>query len=203
MNWLAHVFLSEHNSEFQIGNFLADPLKGKAWASASDDLIKGMKTHILIDVYTDSHQIVSRSKARLREKGLLKSVVIDVVYDYFLSKNWDKYVGLSKVDFLLEFSHNARADILNYPDKPKTLVKNLIEGNRLDKYNTLDQLKNAFERIDSRLSPKLLARESTCSYFEKVCKIESELESDFLMFFPELCEYVKSNVDSKKLTHWR
>jgi acyl carrier protein phosphodiesterase len=29
MNWLAHVFLSEENVDFQIGNFLADPMKGK------------------------------------------------------------------------------------------------------------------------------------------------------------------------------
>ena len=27
MNWLAHVFLLEQRIDFQIGNFLADPLK--------------------------------------------------------------------------------------------------------------------------------------------------------------------------------
>ena len=35
MNWLAHVFLSENNIEHQLGNLLADPLKGRAWEEAT------------------------------------------------------------------------------------------------------------------------------------------------------------------------
>lgn len=30
MNWLAHVLLSENHIEYQLGNLLTDPLKGKA-----------------------------------------------------------------------------------------------------------------------------------------------------------------------------
>lgn len=44
MNWLAHVFLSEQNIDFQIGNFLADPLKGRLWEDATIDMKKGMFT---------------------------------------------------------------------------------------------------------------------------------------------------------------
>ena len=29
MNWLAHIFLSENKIDFQLGNFLADQLKGR------------------------------------------------------------------------------------------------------------------------------------------------------------------------------
>ncbi len=34
MNYLAHTLLSKSNIEFQLGNLLADPLKGKRWPSA-------------------------------------------------------------------------------------------------------------------------------------------------------------------------
>ena len=43
MNWLAHVFLSEQKIDFQIGNFLADPLKGRLWDDASSDMKNGMR----------------------------------------------------------------------------------------------------------------------------------------------------------------
>ena len=67
--WLAHVFLSELDIDFQIGNFLADPLKGRVWENASDEIKKGMQTHKKIDSFTDSHEIISCSKKRLRERG--------------------------------------------------------------------------------------------------------------------------------------
>ena len=84
LNWLAHVFLSELNIDFQIGNFLADPLKGRVWENASDEIKKGMQTHKKIDSFTDSHEIISCSKKRLRERGLLKPVIVDLTYDYLL-----------------------------------------------------------------------------------------------------------------------
>lgn len=91
MNWLAHVFLSEQNIDFQVGNFISDPLKGKAWENASEDIKKGMEVHKIIDSYTDSHTIFKQSKKRLKDKGLLKAVIVDFTYDYLLAKNWDKF----------------------------------------------------------------------------------------------------------------
>jgi len=203
MNWLAHAFLSEDDVEFQIGNVLADPLKGKVWQSASDGIIKGMKTHVLIDVFTDSHQVVSKSKSRLRERGLLKAVVIDITYDYFLTKHWHKYSSISKDDFLVKFNDEARSHFPQYPEQAKIMVESLVKENRLDKYNTLSQLRDAFVRIDTRLSPKLLARENTLSYFDRVCEIELDLEEDFLNFFPALYKYIKAQLDPQKLRHWK
>ena len=107
MNWLADVFLSEQKIDFQIGNFLADLLKGQLWENASLDMQKGMQIHKVIDSYTDSHEIVSCSKRRLREKGLLKPVIIDLTYDYFLTKNWDEFCNMPIKEFSKVFYHEA------------------------------------------------------------------------------------------------
>ena len=76
MNWLAHVFLSEKNIDYQLGNLLADPLKAMTWPDASQAVVDGIKMHTRIDSFTDSHASVSRSKARLGQKGYLKPVAI-------------------------------------------------------------------------------------------------------------------------------
>jgi len=202
MNWLAHVFLSEQNIDQQIGNFLADPLKGKLWESASQEMQKGVSLHKAIDSFTDSHKKVSLSKSRLREKGLLKGVVIDLTYDYLLTKHWNRFSTIQLSDFLEQFYQNAQNRVKVYPDNVALLVLKLVQNDRLNKYHTLDQLYTAFERIDLRLSSRLLARESATSYYQSVEENLDLLEKDFLLFFPELCEHVRSNLGYKDLSHW-
>ncbi len=203
MNWLAHIFLSEQNIDFQIGNFLADPLKGKAWENASEELKKGIKTHLLIDSFTDSSPLVIQSKKRLREKGLLKSIVIDITYDYFLTKNWDSYCNIPFEIYTQEFYKQAEKRADNFPLNASKPVNRIVKYQVLHKYQSVQHLKTAFERIDRRLSPKLLSRDTASSYFESVQTNIDELEKDFLYFFPKLCEEVKKNIDSNKINHWK
>ncbi|TET87520.1 MAG: DUF479 domain-containing protein [Sulfurovum sp.] len=203
MNWLAHVFLSEQKIDFQIGNFLADPLKGKLWDNASADMQKGVDIHKIIDSYTDSHRVVSTSKSRLREKGLLKPVIVDLTYDYLLTKNWNMFSSIPIKEFLESFNRQAKKRSNDLPTQASELVANLADEDRLNKYHDLNQLKQAFERIDTRLSKKLLLRESAVGYFDIVNEKINDLESDFLIFFPDLCRFVKKDLDQNNLAHWK
>ncbi|MCW8876060.1 MAG: hypothetical protein OQJ89_05205 [Kangiellaceae bacterium] len=42
MNWLTHILLSKKDMEYQAGDFLADPLKGKK--SKGQEIKKGTKS---------------------------------------------------------------------------------------------------------------------------------------------------------------
>ncbi|RXJ88067.1 ACP phosphodiesterase [Arcobacter sp. CECT 8985] len=203
MNWLAHIFLSENNINFQIGNYLADPLKGKAWNNADINIIKGMNVHKLIDTYTDSHIQFHNSKNRLGQKGLLKSVVVDLTYDYLLTKNWHKYCNISLDSFLNIFYKNAKANMYTLPDYAKIKLTKLIEFDLLNKYQNLDDLKQSFLRVDKRLSFRLLKRDCVSRYFEVVSQNINGIEDDFLLFFPQLCNHVKENTNNCLLTHWK
>jgi len=203
MNWLAHAFLSEEHIDFKIGNILADPLKAKIWENASYHVQNGMKTHIKIDSFTDSHKIVKTSKKRLREKGLLKPVIIDLTYDYLLTKNWDLYSNISLEEFTNNFyvKANQRLDFL--PSRPNEIVTNLIKRDLLNDYHTLEQLNKSFKRMDLRLSQRLRKRETASEYFQTVCTNIDEIEKDFLEFFPLLCQDIKKDLDQSKLNHWK
>ena len=203
MNWLAHIFLSEQKIDFQIGNFLADPLKGRLWEDASIDMINGMQTHKIIDSYTDSHEIVSCSKRRLREKGLLKPVIIDLTYDYFLTKNWNEFCKTPINEFSEVFYHQANQRTNFLPNHANIPIYNMIDRDLLNKYHNLDQLKKSFERMDKRLSERLRQRETAISYFDSVLENIDDLENDFLNFFPQLCNKVKINLDENRIKHWK
>ena len=78
----------------------------------------------------------------------------------------------------------------------------MIDRDLLNKYHNLNQLKASFERMDTRLSPRLKQRETAVSYFDNVVENIDLLEDDFLNFFPQLCQTVKKDLDHNKLKHW-
>ena len=151
-----------------------------------------MEVHTKIDVFTDSHEIVKRSKARLVGKRYLKGVVIDMIYDHFLTKHWSKFLSTPKVAVLNDFYKNAEAIIDTYPLEAPIFIGNLIASDRLNRYEKLSDVKATFERVDRRLSNKLRAKESCSSYFPLIEEHYTDLENDFLEFFPQLERYVLS-----------
>lgn len=200
MNWLAHVFLSESEIDFQVGNFIADPLKGKAWENASENIKKGMSSHKIIDSYTDSHAIFKQSKKRLKDKGLLKAVIVDFTYDYLLAKNWEAFSNIEINQFINTFYKNAEKRKSSYPSYPNDIVSNMIKRDLLN-YQKLTHLEQAFLRLDRRISERLSKRDSAISYYEIIQDKMPQLEEDFLDFFPDLIKKVQENSDIKKLNH--
>ena len=58
MNWLAHTFLSAPNVHFQLGNLLADVVRGPERDAMNEDFGRGAACHKAIDAFTDSHPVV-------------------------------------------------------------------------------------------------------------------------------------------------
>ncbi len=200
MNWLAHLFLSEGNTDFQVGNILADPLKAKPWENSSENIKKGMKTHLLIDSFSDKDEHFKISKNRLKEKGLLRGIVIDFTYDYLLTKNWDKFSTIELDKFKNEFYKSSLNQ--NYPDFPLQILNNIKNRKLLD-FDCFNDLEKALKRVDMRVSSRISKRDSAISYLPLIEKNIDGLEKDFLIFFPKLCNEVKMKVDESKLKHWK
>jgi len=200
MNWLAHVLLSEEKIDFQIGNFMADPYKAKPWENASEDLKNGMTIHKQIDSFTDRHEIFKKSKSRLKEKGILKSIIIDLTYDYLLTKNWDKFCNIPLNQFKNDFYEEALQRGNHLPTRANTIIQNLVQKDLLN-FEGYEHLELSFKRLDRRLSEKLAKRDNAISYLEIVKENIKDLEKDFLYFFPLLINEIQKNLDKKHLKH--
>src|SRR4051794_25859022 len=55
MNWLAHLFLSEPDTDFRLGNLLADSIARAERPSLPQNFQRGIHQHIKIDAFTDTH----------------------------------------------------------------------------------------------------------------------------------------------------
>ena len=95
MNWLAHAFLSSADTDFRLGNLLADIVKGSDLDGMPPEFLAGVRCHRAIDSFTDSHPVPRRSRVRIAgEWGRFSGILIDVFYDHFLAVNWDRYADV-------------------------------------------------------------------------------------------------------------
>lgn len=151
MNYLAHLYLSGNNTGLIIGNFIADAVKGKQIEDFPEDIIKGIKLHRQIDMFTDSHPVLERGKEALRPKFRKYSgVVMDVFGDHFLAKNWSDY---SKTD-LPEFAENMY-QILHqhkqvFPEKSRYTLHYMSMQDWLSNYRHIEGIKRALGGLARR-----------------------------------------------------
>lgn len=60
MNFLAHLYLSESNTNIMIGNFIADHIRGNRFTHLDPEIQQGIKLHREIDTFTDAHPITKK-----------------------------------------------------------------------------------------------------------------------------------------------
>jgi len=66
MDYLAHLYLAEDEPESLIGSLMGDFAKGRIDDGLAPGIRWGIVVHRMVDVFTDAHAIVGRSKRRLR-----------------------------------------------------------------------------------------------------------------------------------------
>ena len=100
MNFLAHCCLSGDSEAVMFGNFIADFIKGRGGESYPGDVYRGIILHREIDAFTDRHRQVAQSKRRLWPRHRhYSTVIVDIIYDHFLARNWQEYSAIPLADF--------------------------------------------------------------------------------------------------------
>jgi acyl carrier protein phosphodiesterase len=148
MNFLAHLYLSGNDKDIMIGNFIADSVKGKAYLKYRNGIQHGILLHRKIDELTDNHKITKELSLLLKSHfRRYAGVVIDVFYDHFLSKNWDKYSDTSLKNFIKKSHGILLKSIGVLPPQVQGFLPIMIAKNRLYSYSKIEGLRDALERM--------------------------------------------------------
>lgn len=186
MNFLAHLYLAKNNPEVKIGNFIADAIKGANYKHLPQGIQNGIVHHRAIDTFTDSHPIVKLSKQRLHERyGHFRGVIIDIIYDHFLAKNWGIYnkVNLKKFTQNTYQLLNDNFDIL--PEKTQYLIPYMTSQDWLYNYRTIPGISKILWGMNQRTKGI-----SQMDLAEKDLRLHYlDFEQDFTLFFKELEVY--------------
>jgi acyl carrier protein phosphodiesterase len=193
VNWLAHVFLSEPNTQFQLGNLLADVVRGPQRAAMSADFIRGAACHKAIDAFTDAHAVVRRSRARLgSEQRRFSGVLIDVCYDYYLARNWTRYSPIALNAYTAAFYTSVQAHPVDMPANAQTMLERIIRYDLLGSYARVDGVERALQRISTYLESRWHKQFALDRGVRDLLTHDVGLAADFHEFFPALQAHVAS-----------
>lgn len=183
MNFLAHIYLSGDNDLIKIGNFMADGIRGKQFESYPNEIQKGIILHRAIDTFTDSHPIFRQSTKRLHENyHHYAGVIVDILYDHFLAKNWDSYSDVKLGDFVNRFyqSLNDNKNILS--ERTIAIMPILMKENWLLTYRSIAGINQILTQMDRRTQNQSKMRFAT----NELGEFYSEFEMEFTEFFKDL-----------------
>ena len=191
MNYLAHIYLSGDNELVTIGNFMADGIKGRDYKKYSADIQKGILLHREIDTFTDANPIVRKSTKRLHKRyGHYSGVIVDILYDHYLAKNWSQYSNIPLEDYIEDFYNSLDRHLDVLPPRILKIMPHLISDNWLQSYATIEGIQRVFNGMNKRLKNIDNMNEAT----NELEAFYEEFESEFTEFFDELSAFSQNKL---------
>lgn len=195
MNYLAHIYLSNEEEEITLGNFIADGVKGKKYVQFPLGIQQGILLHRAIDSYTDAHPIVRKSTKRLHKKySHYSGVIVDILYDHFLAKNWTQYHSIPLHKYTENFYNLINSNFDRLTPRIQKMMPYMIEQNWLLSYASIDGIGKILDQMNRRTnnqSKMNLAVLELTTYYK-------EFEEEFTLFFEDLKKYSKNKITELK-----
>ena len=183
MNFLAHIYLSGNDEDVTIGNFIADGIKGNRYLKYPPGIAKGILLHRNIDTFTDAHPTVHKSTARLHKNySHYSGVIVDILYDHYLAKNWSTYSDKPLDEFVQDFYELLRKNFTILPARIQRMMPYMIADNWLLSYSTVEGISKILAQMNVRtkgVSKMNLAVAELEEYYD-------EFETEFTSYFDEL-----------------
>lgn len=194
MNLVAHQFLSFGNSSLQVGNFLAEEIKGNKYLSFQEQIQTGILLHRHIDSFMDTHPLVLESAKRLYPYySKYTFVVLDIFYDYLLIKNWHAFHEQSFQAFSTDCYTLLEENLTLFSPRMQEMVYKIKERNWYARYASIEGLKEVFYLQNKRTKAPYVIEGA-----EKILEeFECEFNEAFLQFFPEICSFAEAFVKNR------
>lgn len=194
MNFLAHIYLSGNHKKITIGNFIADGIKGKDYKNYSKNIQIGILLHRAIDSYTDAHPVFRQSTKRLHKRySHFSGVIVDILYDHFLAKNWSNYSKVPLEEYIDDFYTNLQSHTSILPPRILRMMPYLINDNWLLSYASIEGITKVLEGMNRRTNNKGKINNAISELEEYYAEFENEFE----LFFTDIISF--SNQKLKEL----
>lgn len=185
MNFLAHIYLSGEDPLITVGNFIGDFVKGKAMDAYPEQIRKGILLHRRIDEFTDNHEIVLKSKIRLRPRYRhYAPVIADVFYDHFLATNWANYHPTELEEYTSNFYNMIQHNHELLPESAQRMFGYMSKQDWLSNYRHVAGINSALTGMSRRTS--FDSGMETAS--QELVKNYEAYQTEFKQFFPHLQE---------------
>lgn len=195
MNFLAHIYLSGDDELITIGNFIADGIRGKHYKVYPEKIQTGILLHREIDTYTDAHTTVRKSTKRLHKNySHYSGVIVDILYDHFLAKNWAKYSDEPLALYVDNFYDSLENNFEILPLRIQKMIPYMIADNWLLSYASIEGIAKVLDGMNRRTQNKSKMNNA----INELNIFYEDFEKEFTSFFNELIQF--SNQKLTQLT---
>jgi acyl carrier protein phosphodiesterase len=187
MNYLAHMLLSCTDYHLMAGNFIADFATTKEIKMLPESIQKGVRLHKKIDHFTDSHKDVRKTiQLFYPTQSKYAPVVVDILFDYFLTKNWSVY-SVNPISVFVQQSYHSLSICQEFfPEKLKTLFPRMVADDFLMSCKNEERLMKTLSHVSKRAK-----FENKMHSAVDDMKVHYEnLNENFNKFFPDLISEV-------------
>jgi len=165
---------------------MADGIRGETYKKYPIAIQKGILLHREIDTFTDAHPIVRKSTKRLHKNyGHYSGVIVDILYDHFLAKNWNDYSDVALGDYVESFYGELEDHFEILPLRIQRLMPFMIADNWLLNYSKIEGIQRVLDGMNRRTKHKSKMNEAT----KELKKFYGEFEEEFTLFFEELINF--------------
>ncbi len=187
MNFLAHLLLTHENEDWLVGNMIADFITNRDLEALQPAVREGVMIHRQIDTFTDTHESVRDSIKRLHPiYHKYSPVVVDIYYDYFLSKNWRRYAPISFEDFCKKVYDVLIRRLDEMPQEFQPRMTSMVTHHFLENYRTKAGMQFTFNKFQERVHfPVSFAQAS-----DVMMVYEDEFNDEFNVFFPDIQRFI-------------
>ncbi len=191
MNLLAHIYLSGDDRLLLLGNFIGDAVKGKAYENYPPGIRKGILAHRFIDSFTDDHPLGKEARVLIRPfAGKFAPVVLDLLYDHFLAREWARFHFLPLDQYALQV-YQILGEYSDWmPQRIQKMYRYMSREDWLTGYATKEGIQRAMRGLSKRSEYPFDPVQSLAVLNDH----EKELHEIFLRFFPLM---------EKKLVEWK
>lgn len=194
MNFLFHLFLSGDDPVVLTGNFMGDFVKGRLGDQYPELLRHGLMLHRQIDSFAHRDETYRQSRQRLSPRyGLYRGVLVDLFYDHFLVKDWDRWSDETLTDYLNRVRRLVELHNSSLPLRLQKLVPTIFTE-LLPSYGEVSGIGYALERMSLRAKrPNPLAggeAELSLNY--------DRLRDDFREFMPKISQFTAEYIATER-----
>ena len=187
MNYIAHIHIGCHTQTSLLGNFLGDFVKGSQLQYLPFEIEQGIRLHRSIDVFTDSHPLISELRQNFpRDIRRMAGVIIDIYFDYLLMQTWNDYSNIEVHKVFTQFYQQLEQFSLPNNSHFNKQAERLKTHQWLNEYIHIETCYRAFLSIENRLNNRIIFADKAQSF---ILKHGEQLESSFEQFYPECLDH--------------
>lgn len=188
MNYLAHLYFADNNSDSRIGNLLGDFCRGVDVSLLSETTKAGLAQHRAIDRFTDQYADIRSAKLLFsKERRRFAGVALDLVFDHYLVKHWSLFSVMPFEIYKKQLYQQLWQERPLMPAPMAHTVGYLVQQDWFGSYSELSNIGDALDRIAARL--RFANHFAGC--IDDLSHNNAAFEQLFLQFFPQLQLFVQ------------